>query len=118
MNKFLIFLIIFGIFLVVVPVLADDSCEPGLVCIPNPLKAGDIPELIHDITGIIQIVVIPLGIIMIMIGGFQYMTSTGNEEKVTKAKKTIMWAIIGVVIAIAANFITGILEEIIGKINN
>jgi len=52
---------------------------------------------------------------MIIIGGIQYMTSAGNEEKTNKAKKTILWAIIGIAIVISVNFITGFLEEILGK---
>ncbi len=36
--------------------------------------------------------------IMIFYGGFSYLTSFGNPEKVKKAQQTIMYAIIGVVL--------------------
>jgi hypothetical protein len=39
---------------------------------------------------------------MIIIGGFQWLTSAGNEEKVEKAKKTISSAVIGIIIVILA----------------
>lgn len=43
-----------------------------------------------------------LAVIMIIIGGFQYTTSAGDSGKVTKAKNTIMYGVIGLVIALLA----------------
>jgi amino acid transporter len=61
------------------------------------------------IATIIQTVLGLLGIIFIaflVYAGFQWMTANGNEEKVTKAKQTIIRAIIGLIIVIAAYSIT------------
>ena len=48
---------------------------------------------------------------MLIIGGFRYVLSNGNEKSVTAAKDTILYAIIGVVIALLAfaiiNFVLG-----------
>lgn len=41
-----------------------------------------------------------LAILFIVIGGIQYITSQGNEEKVSVAKKTLTYAIIGLVIIV------------------
>lgn len=38
-----------------------------------------------------------LGIIMILYGGFMWLTSQGNQEKVDKAKKIINTAILGII---------------------
>ncbi|MCK4539809.1 hypothetical protein KAU09_01500 [Candidatus Parcubacteria bacterium] len=45
-------------------------------------------------------------IILIILAGFNWMTSEGDEQKVTKAKETIRTAIIGLFIIIAAYAIT------------
>jgi len=45
-------------------------------------------------------------IILIMLSGFNWMTSEGEEQKITKAKETIRTAIIGLFIVIAAYSIT------------
>ncbi len=37
-----------------------------------------------------------LGVLFIMIGGVYMVISTGDTEKVTKGKNTIMWAVIGI----------------------
>lgn len=43
-----------------------------------------------------------LAVVMIIFGGVQYTTSAGDAAKVTKAKNTIMYGIIGLVIALLA----------------
>ena len=54
---------------------------------------------------IINVILSVLGIvtvIMIILGGVQYTTSAGDPAKVTKAKNTIMYGVIGLVIALLA----------------
>lgn len=43
-----------------------------------------------------------IAVIMILIGGFQWMTAGGNEEKVASAKKVISAAVIGLIIILLA----------------
>ena len=43
-----------------------------------------------------------LALIYIIWGGLQYMTAAGNEEQTKKAKTTITWAFIGLVLIIAS----------------
>lgn len=47
-----------------------------------------------------------VAVILVLIGGFMWMTAAGNEEKVDKAKKILSAAIIGLVIILAAWGIT------------
>ena len=59
----------------------------------------------ETIAGLIRVVMGFLGIvavIVILLGGFMWMTAGGNEEKVGKAKKLIISGIIGLVIVISA----------------
>ncbi len=46
-----------------------------------------------------------VSVIMIVVGGFKYITSGGDSNKVTGAKNTIIYAIIGLVIVALAQFI-------------
>jgi uncharacterized membrane protein len=43
-----------------------------------------------------------IAVIMILFGAFRYVTSGGDASKVTQAKNTILYAVIGLVIAILA----------------
>jgi hypothetical protein len=109
MKKLLLFIIICAILLIVMPMIVE------AVKIPNPLGEGtEITDIIAKITEALKIIAIPVGVIMIIISGIQYMTAGGNEEKATKAKKTILYTIIGVAIVIAADFIVDLIKEITG----
>ncbi len=76
-------------------------------------------DLVNDVTSIISAVIGVLGlacVVVMIIGGVQYMTSSGDATKVKTAKNTILYGLIGLIIAVLAfaivNFvITGILEQ-------
>ena len=63
-----------------------------------------------DVVNIILWIVGILSVIMLVWGGIKYTTSAGDTNKVTSAKNTIIYAVIGLVIAIMAyaivNFVT------------
>ena len=62
-------------------------------------------DLKGDITKIINIVIGVLGIVcvvVIIIGGINYMTSSGDAGKVKKGKDTILYGVIGLVICALA----------------
>jgi len=112
MKKTLPIITIFSIILVVVPliVFADTTIE-------DPLGNKGVEEIIDKIVMLLQAVAISVGTIMIIISGIQYLTSAGDEAKTTKAKKTILWTIVGVAIVIAAGFIVKFIKEILGKLD-
>lgn len=56
-----------------------------------------------------------IAVIMIIIGGFMWMTAGGNEERVEKAKKMISAAVIGLIIVLLA---WAIVIFVIGVIND
>ena len=60
-----------------------------------PTVVQNLLNVVIGITGIIAV-------IFIIIGGVQYMTSTGDAGKITKAKNTILYAVIGLVVVILA----------------
>lgn len=70
------------------------------------------------ITNIINVLIAVIGVaavLMLIIGGFRYVFSQGNEKAVSGAKDTILYAIIGIVVAILAfaivNFVIGGLNK-------
>jgi hypothetical protein len=48
----------------------------------------------------------------IIVGGFMLVTSAGKEAQVTKGKDIVKYAIIGLVIAMSAYFITSFVQSI------
>ena len=71
--------------------------------------AGDASTSVNStITSIINLLSIAVGVvavIMIIIGGFRYITSGGKQESVSGAKNTILYGIIGLIIVALAQVI-------------
>lgn len=62
-------------------------------------------KLVKQVINIISLLVGAVAVIMLIFGGFRYVTSGGKQESVTSAKNTIIYAIIGLVIVALAQII-------------
>ncbi len=66
-------------------------------------------------TNLLLFVIGALSVIMIIVGGIRYVVSGGNSAQVTAAKNTILYAIVGLVVAFLAfaiiNFLLGSLTN-------
>ena len=71
----------------------------------------DIVDILNGIKTWVSALVAVLGVIMILWGAIVYMTAGGDEEKVGKAKKTIVYGIIGIAIALIAFGIFALVED-------
>lgn len=68
------------------------------------------------ISGVIDYVLLFIGgVLMLMIiwGGVQYITSGGDPEKTGKAKKTLMWAILAVILIVISYSVVVALNEVV-----
>jgi hypothetical protein len=63
--------------------------------------SGVVQTAINLISGIVGIV----AVIMIIVGGFKYITSAGDATKISSAKNTIIYALVGVVLVALAQLI-------------
>ena len=64
--------------------------------------ASDPQTLVKQFVNIFLFAVGALSVIMLIWGGIRYTTSAGDSNKVTAAKNTVLYAIVGLVIAILA----------------
>lgn len=69
-------------------------------------NADYIPSKIGQIVGAVLAFVGIIFFVLIIYGGFMWMTAGGDEQKVTKAKDLITQAVIGLIIVLAAYAIT------------
>ena len=69
-----------------------------------PLFLGNVT--LQDIVGRIVKVLLTmsgsLALVMIIVGGLRWMTAQGEADKIKKAKGTLTWAIIGLIVAFSA----------------
>lgn len=74
-------------------------------CTDMDSASNNTNDLMKTVNGIINIVIGVIGfaaVAMTIYGGVQYTTSAGDPGKVKKAKDTIMYGIVGLVVAILA----------------
>ncbi len=69
----------------------------------SPTKTID--NTIHRVVNIISVAVGIAAVIMIIIAGFRYITSAGNQDKVKGAKNTLLYALIGLIVVALAEII-------------
>jgi hypothetical protein len=89
---------------------AADNAQSGV----NSINSGNNTSLEDSVKNIINTVIFAIGIIaviVIILGGVSYATSQGDPAKVKKGKDTILYGIIGLVVALLAfaivNFVLG-----------
>lgn len=63
-------------------------------------SAQTLPDLLVTTIDILLILAGMIAVLFVIIGGFQYLTSAGNEEQAEKGKKSLINAIIGIVVVI------------------
>ena len=75
------------------------------------IKAGDVPNIINKIARWLYAIVLALSTVFGLYAAFLYLT--GNPKNVEKAKKQLVYAVVGVAIAIVAFSIEAIIRGII-----
>lgn len=80
--------------------LVDDS---GASCTDEPI--------FRTITNVLLFIIGAVSVIMLIIGGIRYTISQGDSTAVSSAKNTILYAVIGIIVALLAyaivNFVLG-----------
>jgi cytochrome bd-type quinol oxidase subunit 2 len=75
--------------------------------------SSTINSTVETVINLLSVVVGVVAVIMIIIGGFKYITSSGDSNNVSNAKNTILYAIIGlVVVALAQVIVIFVLDEV------
>ena len=85
-------------------IMANGALAEGIT-IPNPLGEGgeDIPTLIGTIATWLLGIGTTVSTIIVLWAAFLFMTSGGSSTRVTQARQTLLYAIIGLAILILAD---------------
>jgi len=87
------------------------SCPSGLNC-----NAGtDINGLIRTVISWLLGIAFGIAVLFLIIGGFWYITSAGNEETAEKGKSTAINAIIGIVIIILSYVVVNVISNLVSS---
>ncbi len=82
-----------------------------LAAVPNWLQSSYVGEdltfakLVQNILNLLVVIVVIAAVIYLIINGLKFVTSGGDAGKAQEAQKGITYAIIGIVVAVAAGLV-------------
>ncbi len=90
--------------------LASASSTPASVCrtgeecvsLVNPLETSDIKVIIGNTIQVIMGIVGSITFVVFLYGGFLWLTSAGNSEKIQKGLQAMLWAGIGIIVVFSS----------------
>jgi hypothetical protein len=80
----------------------------------NPLKTVNVAEVIGRVIRAILAIIGSIFLMMVIYGGFTWMTAAGNDTKVAKGRSILMWAIIGIIVIFLAWMLVAVVFEAVG----
>jgi beta-lactamase regulating signal transducer with metallopeptidase domain len=83
----------------------DVSTTSNTCAATVPDAGTSVTTTIKKIINILSVVIGAVAVVMIIIGGFRYVTSGGNAESTKSARQTIVYAIVGLIIVALAQII-------------
>lgn len=87
------------------------ALDAGNDCTKNPTGSVNINSVIATVINILSFVTAVVAVVMIIVAGFRYITAAGDSSKLTGAKNTLIYAIIGlVIVALAQTIVKFVLE--------
>lgn len=84
--------------------------NPPGVLVENCYSTGG---LVNQVIFIVLSLAGTVAVLFIIIGGFRYMTSAGNESRAEGGKKTLIWASIGLALVILAGTIVALVSRLV-----
>lgn len=83
--------------------------------LPNPLGTNaTFGTIITSIINWANAIAIPLTALMVVIAGYLYLTGGGSPERITRAHRALVWAMIGLVVIILSSSVVAILRNVFG----
>ena len=82
--------------------LAEGIVPEGEKAIPNPLGTYDLQYIVTQVFNLAFGLAGLIALIYLIIGGYQYITSSGNPDAAEAAKGTIVNSIIGLIIVLTS----------------
>ena len=81
--------------------------------VQNNPQDNPIVSVITDVTNILSLVAGILVVILVMIGGFKYITSGGEAQKAASGRQTIVYALLGMAVVVLSR---QLLLFVLGKV--
>ena len=78
------------------------SGDTATAQLENPIQASTVPEIVVNVIQVLLTLLGSAALLVFIYGGIMMITSAGNEERLKKARSTLIWAIAGLVIILVS----------------
>lgn len=108
---------LFAVFMMWVSI-ASGQGGPSVRLKPPITQGGtDLEEFIELLITIMQSIIMPVTVVALIYGGYLLVTAGDNEADRSKAKRWIIWSIVGATIVIGAQLIADIIQDTVSDIS-
>jgi len=124
MKKFFaVFLMASVLAVLALPVAADHGVDPtkhpeqipaGKELPSGPTSGTQLLDLVDVATNWIFAIFTVLTIIFVLLAAFQFVTAGGDAEKVGEARQKLIWAAVGIIVALASKGLVPVVRSIVG----
>ena len=83
----------------------------GGFTLQNPIQAESFTEVMRRVANIAALIGLPIVVIMFIWTGAQFVFAGGDEKKLTAAKQSFFWTIIGALLVLGAYVIAAAIEN-------
>jgi hypothetical protein len=88
----------------------------GIVPLTNPITAQNIQQLVAKVLELVVKVGAPVILFFLIYVGFLFATARGNVAQLEKAKRALIWTLIGGLIILGAQVLSSIIQNTIDQI--
>lgn len=118
-KLFVLFLAVSALAVFAVPALATHGPaheEPpaGKQLPAGPATGAQLLSIIDTVTNWVFAVFTVLTLIFVLLAAFQFVTAGGDAVKVGEARQKLIWASVGVIIALASKGLVPVIKNIVG----
>ena len=121
MKKIITFAMLATVFSLAFAMPVFAAVDVGANWISNDIDLGNqdpramVAKIINVMLGFLGVI----AVIIVLLGGFKWMTAAGNEDKIAEAKKLMAAGVVGLIIVLSAWGITKfVLEQLINATGN
>jgi lysylphosphatidylglycerol synthetase-like protein (DUF2156 family) len=93
------------------------AADPKRPDIDNPVSGTDLGSVLSSVINALLLFAGAVAVLFLIIGGFRYVVSAGSPDQVEGAKKTILYAIVGLIIIFIAFVLVQLIQNYLGVTN-
>ncbi len=116
-KLFVLFLVVSALTVLALPVMAvpvDPPADRSLPATPPATTGAGLLTVIDTVTNWFFAIFTVIAVIMIILAAFQFVTAGGDAEKVGEARQKLIWATVGIIIALASKGLVPVIRNIVG----